>query len=110
MKKLKIILSIISFVLVLSITLLFAYNMYTIYTFKRYSPHSQKNTEWVSQDGKIKFIVPEEGSGVGTITNDNDELIDIIVVFYIGESTIEIWDASIRKNKVADDLLLGKGD
>lgn len=84
-----------------------SYCVYSINSYREYNPYVQKNTEWISEDKRIRFAVPQSGSGKGTLITDTGEEIDITVVFYIGDKNMEVW--SDQKNgEITENSLLEK--
>lgn len=87
---------------------LFIYNCYSIFAYRNNNPFAQKSTTWVSENEKIVFTVPEEGSGIGTLKTDTGKTLNVIIVFFIGDTRLEVWPESAREEKFPDDALLEK--
>lgn len=83
-----------------------SYCFYSIYSYREYNPFAQKNTEWVSEDKRIRFAVPQLGPGKGTFITDTGEEIDITVVFYIGDTVMEIWSDLPKNGEITENSFL----
>lgn len=69
-------------------------------TYKDNMPIRQKGTVWVSEDKKIIFSVPESGSGIGTIQNQEGEIVEILFCTGHGKDILIYYEADLQGNYI----------
>ncbi len=81
--------------IILFILIIFAYYCFELYFYKKYCPSMQRNTEWVSEDGLIRFSVPQDGLATGVLHTEEGD-VNVIVGFDVCELLIAVAENSFN--------------